>query len=419
MGLSSHKISQSQQHGSALIILVLILVMAGTTAIFSILDSNSIRLERDKKTVATLAEAKSALIGYMVSITSPLEQPGDLPCPDKSSDSNYDGTQDSPCSSTRIGRFPWSNVDHLGTYNAGMAVDLSDANGDRLWYAVSRNLVDPTNVSINSDLVTAAPYSWLSVYDAQGNLLSNRAVAVIISPGNVLSGQDRSAALPTAVQYLDSVTLKGITYNNAAASPTKFISGNVNDPALSGSVKVNDQVVFITIDEVMPLIEARVARDAKQCLESYAKVNAGSYPWAAPSSDMGYTSTVNTRFGRLPAGIFSAANCNVNQAWWSNWQNFTFYTFPVSYQPGGAANCVAAGDCLTVNGAGQYSALVLMGRNAIGAQNHAIPTNPNNFLDSTNATLATNYFFYKPSDVINFAAVNDLVVCLDGQNNCK
>ncbi|MES1986677.1 MAG: hypothetical protein V4440_01360, partial [Pseudomonadota bacterium] len=113
-----------------MIILVLILVMAGTTAIFSIFDSNSIRLERDKKTVATLAEAKSALIGYMVSITSPLEQPGDLPCPDKSSDSNYDGTQDSPCSSTRIGRFPWSNVDHLGNYNAGMALDLSDANGD-------------------------------------------------------------------------------------------------------------------------------------------------------------------------------------------------------------------------------------------------------------------------------------------------
>lgn len=414
--MENHKINQRSQQGGALIILVLILVIAGTTALFSVLDGRSMKIEREQKTRVTLAEAKAALIGYMVSRTSSASKPGDLPCPDKATDSNYDGTQDAPCASSRIGKFPWSNVDHLGVPIEGIMLNLTDANGDRLWYAVS---VNNLSVPINPDIFTNPLLGpWLSVYDSQGSLLTNRAVAVIISPGAVLNGQDRSTTLPNAVQYLDSVTLNGVNYNNAATSPTKFISGNVNDSAVPDKVVVNDQVIYITIDEVIPLIEARVAREAKACLDNYAIANGGNYPWAAPVADLTYTSTVNTRLGRLPSGAFSAVGCNTNQTWWANWQNFVFYTFPASHQPGSAVDCVAVADCLTVNGAGANTALVLLGRSAIPPQDHTIQ-NVNSFLESTNASLTTNYLTYKPSDAVNYAVVNDLVLCLDGQNSCK
>ncbi|MFA7349234.1 MAG: hypothetical protein WC009_00620 [Methylotenera sp.] len=418
--MKNHYNKHNAQKGGALIIFVLVLVLAGSATLFSLLDGSDVKIERDKNTAVTLAEAKVALLGYMVSRTTATVRPGDLPCPDKSADHNYDGTQDSPCSSSRIGKFPWSNVDHLGVFNEGIVLDLVDANGDRFWYAVSRNLVDPTNVPVNSDLVITSPYPWLSVYDSRGNLMTNRAVAVIVASGNVLDGQDRSSALPSAAQYLDHVTLNAVTYNNAASSPAKFISGIVYDPLNPNKVVVNDQITYITIDEVMPLIEIRVAREAKKCLDDYAKINGGNYPWAAPVIDtVTYASTTGTRFGRLPSGTFATAGCNTAQAWWADWQNFVFYTFPISHQPGSPIGCVVAGDCLTVNGSGVNRALVLMGRKAMGAQNHAIPNIANNFLEGSNASLTTNYLTYKPSDVVNYSVVNDLVQCLDGQNNCK
>jgi type II secretory pathway pseudopilin PulG len=416
--MENHKTNLLAQQGGALIILVLILVIAGTTALFSVLDGRSIKIEREQKTRVTLAEAKAALIGYMVSRTSSTSRPGDLPCPDRAGDSNYDGTQDAPCSGLlRIGKFPWSNVNISGVPIEGIMLDLTDANGDRLWYAVSDNNLSGT---FNSDLlITPPPNPWLSVYDSRGNLLTNRAVAVIISPGGMLNAQDRSATLPNAAQYLDSVTLNGVVFNNAAASAAKFISGNINDPTNPDKVVVNDQVAYITIDEVMPLIEARVAREAKACLDNYAIANGGNYPWAAPDLVATYTSTFGTRFGRLPNVVFSGMDCITSQSWWAiNWQKFVFYSFPVSQQLGSTTGCVAAGDCLTINGAGAYTAVVMLGRNAVATQDHTA-LNAGSFLESTNAIPTTNYITYKPSDTANYYVVNDLVLCLDGQNNCK
>ncbi|MFA6179995.1 MAG: hypothetical protein WC696_10325 [Candidatus Methylopumilus sp.] len=414
----------NKQNGATSFISVMIILLVSATFLFSVLDSTSIKIERNKRTAVVLAEAKAALIGYMVKRTALGERPGDLPCPDKATDGNYDGTQDSSCASSRIGKFPWSNVDHLGVFNDGIALDLTDANGERLWYAVSRNLVDPTNVPINSDLLAAIPpYPWLSVYDTRGNLITNRAVAVIISPGNVLVGQDRSPVLPNAAQYLDQVTLNAVVYNNAASSPTKFISGLIYDALDPAKVIANDEVIFITIDEVLPLIEARVIREAKKCLDDYSKSNSGNYPWAAPASDIVFfTSTVNTRFGRLPRATFVSSSCDITQGWWVDWRNFVFYAFPDSHKLGSTTNCSVAGDCLKINGGGANTAVVLIGRNAIGTQIHSpVSSNTfaNNFLDGSNASITSNYLTYKSSDTANYSTINDLVLCLDGQINCK
>src|SRR5450830_105590 len=131
--MENHKTNLHTQQGGALIILVLILVIAGTTALFSVLDSKNIKIERDKQAAVTLAEAKALLIGYGLDKVSAGTRPGSMPLPDRlltptesppvSGAPNYDGSSDS-CVTTGVGvatkmyclgRFPWNTM--------GMAID--------------------------------------------------------------------------------------------------------------------------------------------------------------------------------------------------------------------------------------------------------------------------------------------------------
>ena len=257
--MNARKLSalRHKQNGMALMMLVFIVALAGVAGFLSYLDGSNVKIERDKKTAAALAEAKAALIGYMLK-RQPKdgERVGDLPCPDKLTDGNYDGTQDSTCASSRLGRFPWSNVDYRGIFVDGLAQNLSDGVGERLWFVVSRNLVDPTNVPvIDKGILTPPPkYPWLSVYNSKGEILTSRAAALIVSPGVIIKNQNRAGNLPSASQFLDSVYVNGINFVNSSAVATKFITGEVFDS--NKQLVSNDQIIFLTIDEVMPLIEA-------------------------------------------------------------------------------------------------------------------------------------------------------------------
>jgi hypothetical protein len=245
----------NQQRGIALIIMMLVLAMVAMSAMFNYMDGSSVKIERGKKTAAALADAKAGLVGYMVKRKFP-ERAGDLPCPDKSTDKNYDGTQDSPCASSRLGMFPWSNVDLKGQYLDGIAIDLRDGFGERLWFVVSRNLVDPTNVKfIDEALLTNSnpTYPWLEVYDVAGNPITKKAVALIISPGFLLAGQSRLGSTPSAAQFLDTSTVNGIKFTNSSSVATKFISGLVVDPVSNMTIS-NDQIIFITTDELRVFI---------------------------------------------------------------------------------------------------------------------------------------------------------------------
>jgi hypothetical protein len=71
----------------------------------------------------------------------------------------------------------------------------------------------------------------------------------------------------------------------------------------------NDQMIYITADNLLPNVEKRIAREIKQCLDNYAalpNVTAvpaqanGKYPWAVPVSLAGYTGVTGTLFGRVP-----------------------------------------------------------------------------------------------------------------------
>ncbi len=126
-----YALHQHKQHGAALLIFVLVMLLAGTSFLFSVLNSNSVKIERDKKTAAALAEAKAALIGFTIG-NSDLTQLGYLPNPDLSlSPLIPEGGESGSYGATNIsliGKLPW--------FSLGIS-PLKDGDGECLWYVVS------------------------------------------------------------------------------------------------------------------------------------------------------------------------------------------------------------------------------------------------------------------------------------------
>jgi type II secretory pathway pseudopilin PulG len=119
------------------------------------------------------------------------------------------------------------------------------------------------------------------------------------------------------------------------------------------------------------------------------------------------------------------AACIVNQPYWTDWRNLVFYQVVNGFQPGGTTlNC--GGACLSINGNGAYRAAVLIARNAVGAQtrssNVSDISNLANYLEGINvhdsAGTSTAFETHLMSTT-QYSIVNDLVLCLDGQVNCR
>ncbi len=235
-----------------------------------------------------------------------------------------------------FGRLPWKDL--------GMAISTpseNDPTGVMPWYAFSRNLIDAAT-PINSELLSSNPYPWLKVYDMNGILLSDRVAFVIIVPGPALPYQSRPLPpnLANPGQYLDKISLPAgcsptgtpcaTTYSNYDLTET-FVTGDehrwMNDPANPGrqiedpTYQFNDKMLYVTIDELMPLIERRVAREVKSCLDDYALATgntAHKYPWAAPVTDptapLNRTGTFGTLFGRFADQPSTATNSSLPTA---------------------------------------------------------------------------------------------------------
>jgi len=260
--------------------IMLVIMVVGTVAILvSTLNSSALQIARDKTTADALAKAKDALVGYAASNAT---RPGELPCPDL----NNDGVQDACASPNLVGWLPWKTL--------GLP-ELRDANGDHLWYAVSDAFRPGSTAALTSDTPSAYPASVLSLKDGvSGTQIENNVVAIVFSPGTPL-GQTRS-----------------LNDNNASASLPNYLEGDnanldmtfqtANDKVIPlPTPAVNDRPLTIGKDSLLLVVETRIARDAKKCLDDYAALSAGKYPWAAPVSDATYTSTSGTYFGRIPA----------------------------------------------------------------------------------------------------------------------
>lgn len=351
--LSFSKTSFNQK-GAALIFMAFILGLGAAVYVLKTYNSDNAKVRQDEKTSQALNEAKVALIAWSVNHSS---TPGQMPWPDRNGDGNYDGSSDcvvgagtfqyslllgqlpslpttSPCLDPNNGLTVYAG---LSTYPS-LGQDFRDAQGNRLWYAVSRNLVrdyehseDPV---INSGMINSPhaitpylrqggteSYPWLKVLDRNGNLVSDRVAAVIIAPGNPLGAQNRSAAAPNAAEFLDSFQIGATVYNNSSYSlPNEdFVMGEdsrnvpLSDTTFVKPYNFNDKLVYITIDELMAALEKRVGEQVRSSLKTYRNTN-GYYPYASQlgsvlnfSGEQNAAGTSGLSSGFLPANYQS---CN-------------------------------------------------------------------------------------------------------------
>ena len=327
--------SITKQKGAVVILMAFIIGLGVLAYLLHAFDPARLRLEQDKKTMQTLNEAKQALIAWSVSHQY---TPGQMPWPDRHLDPLiYDGSSDcvttpfqysyllgqlpsqpdtSPCLDPNNGLNVYLG---LSTYPS-LGQDFRDAQGNRLWYAVSRNLVrdhaTSTNPVINPIIINASTYQWLQVLDRNGNLVSDRVAAVILAPGDPLDGQNRAGAAD-ASQFLDRFQIGAAVFNNRgyATDDEDFVIGDdsrnvsASDPTFVQPYNFNDKLVFITIDELMAALEKRVGEQVRTSLKTYQDTN-GYYPYAAQlGTTVMYSGTQNLLSGFLPV---NPQNCSYN-----------------------------------------------------------------------------------------------------------
>ena len=311
------------ERGAALLVFVLISVLGVSALFLSAFNARVAggQIENVVETRRALQLAREALLGGSVALVDSANlnvRPGQLPWPDRATDGNYDGRSD--CTAINalnlLGRFPYLGAGTCnGMFNTvSLDTYFEDGHGEPLWYAVSRNLVffdttetpaitppgDQLNgvyLKVNPALVDAPVYPWLRVCDADGNLLADNVAAVIIAPGPALATQSRVGATPAANQFLDSLTIAGEKISNADSNEARdtvavcaggtgagedFVAPVGLTEAQRGLF--NDELVFITAEELLSAVQRRAMNAVNHALESHVQAF-GRLPWLSPFAD--------------------------------------------------------------------------------------------------------------------------------------
>ena len=323
-----------KQQGAALILMVFILSLVVLAYTVKALNGNDLRAKEATNTSQALAEAKVALISWAVNHPN---APGLMPYPDRNADAGgYDGLSDCPGGATLyshlIGRLPWKGADYndCNILLNGLGKEFLDGSNEPLWYAVSKNLVhiySPTaDPVINPSMIDNPPYgAWMSVYDKNGQLVSNKVAVIIFAPGLPSSGQDRSGGKADATNYLDTFDLQsgGGTKSNRTYSSANedFYMGEDSRGVRSDNTVYqqpyffNDKLVYITIDELMAEVEKRAAGEARNGLQKYY-AKEGIYPHAAKlGATTNYSCDGSSAKGFLPIETKNTSGCSC--AWGS------------------------------------------------------------------------------------------------------
>jgi len=367
-GLDRH--GNPKQRGAVLMIMVAILVVAFAAFLVGSLSLSTLNSARQEKTAAALAQAKDALIGYAVSDPN---RPGELPCPDYNNDGmitvagDYTGSN---CKSL-IGRLPWITL--------GLP-DLRDGSGEQLWYALTDEFHANSSAVLNSNTKGA-----LLVYDTNGTTQLTQAeysaVAVIFAPGSPVGSQTRNtvAQRNSAANYLDAANGR-----NNATSGGPFIAGAKSDT-------FNDQLLFVTTHDLMPLVEQRVASVVKQALNDYYTNSSGTpsnryYPWADNLPEGGifdYDANDGQNRGWLPyhssdAGSLEWYGSGSPPQWFfdNQWYTLIYYSIAPKYtRPRSSPNT------LTVDSTNNVRVLFFMPGTYNGTRNTADPILLTQFLE--------------------------------------
>jgi hypothetical protein len=361
------KAQRKSAQGFVLLLIILSILTIGAITVLVALGTAATNSGRQAQqhvaSASILQSTKHALIGYSLSPPASIgnTRPGILPTPDSLANGIYDGKEDVKCLQNTVnglpgvgaasllkrclGKFPWKDL--------GLDIgspEPHDALGDVPWLAVSANLVsnDSCLFVLNSEIAnltspstptcspgpwpyvqpTVLPHPWLSVYDENGTLVSDKVAAVFIIPGSPITTETRSqirapASPGNPSDYLDSIKLPlgciasctvfdNAGFNNkfvAIAPGTRYPNNAANVAVRNQLVPFNDHLVFITVDELMYHIERRVVGEMAKAMQIFKArpVNVGlqTYPWLQPLSTIFADSTslysqVNTTFGSFP-----------------------------------------------------------------------------------------------------------------------
>ncbi len=462
--------SPHRQRGAALLLIMLGVIAATATVLLANLSRDDLRTRQLTQTQAMLATARAALIDY--ALVNPDLHPGEpysLPCPDIDASGGFEDGEahTSACGAAGvsvIGRLPWRTL--------GVPA-LKDASSACLWYVVSGSWkkagVDTAEL-INSD-----SNGQLQLFDietatvSEGISADERPIAMVIAAMQSLSTQSRpgtaagTACVPgaSAANYLDTDT--GSAISNAVLSGSAdavevlaVVAGSRDDH--------NDRIVSISRQDIERRISGRddflnnmrsLGLAVAACVANYAANNPGGandkrLPWPAAvtlgdyrananydDADNGFYSgrladiadSSNVATGNGIARVLSDCDSSSVPEWnalqmarWQHWKDHFFYAVGEAFSPTSATPS-SCGNCLTVNGSGQYAAMLMLGNSRLTGQlRNAPPTDtdtkriPANYLEGRNASNVPG-----PATIGDFesrassATFNDLLFCIDEQ----
>lgn len=315
-----------RQSGIALLALLGVLALGATAVLVTKLNTASTQFDlvRKQRNAEALRRAKFALVGYIAAQAAKAYEndPGAFPCPEPGgyfdSDTQQGQTASSCAGTASIGRFPWRT---LGTEK------FVDADGEPLWYVVGSGWKRPatgTNTVINSDSVGALSIDGVGNAAIAAIIAAGPAVAVSATTGCAAWSQTRPiSGTPDVRNYVEC--------ENASVAST----GALVTTRTTGTF--NDQVITITVADVMPAIEAAIANRVEREIAPLLKsVYAGSEwgnsaatpafafpaPFANPSSSS-LTGQAGTYEGLLPFNYHSAScsgdvRCSTNAISWNS-----------------------------------------------------------------------------------------------------
>jgi len=250
-----------RQQGVVLLAMLAVIMLAAAWMLVSQLNAGSGGAEAARKlrNADVLQRAKLALIGYVAAqaVKAGENNPGAIPCPEAPGSFNAtngtDGrTNSAGCTGPVVGRFPWRTI---GTDQ------LVDVSGEPLWLVISAGWTyDGTNNSnINSNTV-----GQLTV-----DGVANDAVALIIAPGPAFNAPASTTTTGCSAWNQTRPTSGTLDWRNYlecenAESPADSTFVTFHAPNVDSSTKTitpvsNDQVIKITVADIMPAIEAAIA----------------------------------------------------------------------------------------------------------------------------------------------------------------
>ena len=422
------------QAGVVLLAFLLVLIVGSSYAVLSALNSQ--QAQSTNKTIQALNIAKQALISFSVNFPDRPQKrgPGYLPCPDNNNDGGAEGT----CSATDIAKHPTIGWLPFKTLELR---DLRDHSGARLWYAVSanhRSFLKSSDYLVNSETEGTLTVDRHSNVDGHSNI-----VAIVIAPGRILEHQARVTPSNDSGSSTHDVRTdigKYLEGDNAALT-NHFVTtlGEIKiDNAeydADGAEIFNDQVVFITQQELMKSVEKRVLGEIRQVFSRYqaspSYQASGQYPWLAPFAnpsdtkltiapdaamvDCTFSSDANAVF-RAQAGTYFGhiplcdENNMVIESWFpkwfivNNWHHLTYIAYAREDPPGGSTVC-AIDDCLQIEGlatTNKIRALAVLAGASLPEHAQIRPSNElSNYFEGENASPLDGVFQHKNTAIVS------------------